>query len=190
MAIRTCLFRHCCAKMLNDEFPVLGANGDEVQIDESVHSKKPKYNIGAISPSRWVFGMIQPSTGYKKFFHVRNRSRATLLPIILQYIAPGAIVVSDCWLAYNTLSNYGYQHFEVNHEFVFKCPLTGYHTNTIESCWKHTKKSTINDGGCDDDHLQLKLDVHSFRSMFVNEDKDNAFVIVAKAIAENWQHFK
>eukprot|EP01084_Bolivina_argentea_P262786 444536_1 len=184
------LFSQCCAKLFNDEFPMLGANNEPVEIDESAHSKKAKYNVGTISPTRWVFGITQTGTKWKKFFHVPNRSRATLIPIILEYIVPRAIIVSDCWLAYACLDDLGFQHIEVNHSYGFSDPMTGYNTNTIESCWKHTKQFTITKGGCTDEMLQLKLDLHSFRQMYLSDNKDNAFVIVAKAIATNWRYFR
>ncbi len=108
----------------------------------------------------------------------------------MQYIVPNAIVVSDCWLAYATLNSIGYRHFEVNHSYGFSDPLTGYNTNSIESCWKHTKKATISAGGCSDDDLQLKLDMYAFRSMYLKSNPDKAFLIVSKAIAQNWHFFQ
>lgn len=44
---------------------------------------------------------------------------------------PGKINYSDCWKAYECLSQEGCQHLTVNHSLTFKDPETGGHTNSI-----------------------------------------------------------
>ena len=91
-------------------------------------------------PPVWVFGMVDttqvPAVGYMEI--VSNRDSATLLPIIQAHINPGTIIWSDNWAAYNSISTAvtgvaGHQ--TVNHSIYFKDPVTGVHTNTIESYW-------------------------------------------------------
>ena len=52
---------------------------------------------------------------------------------------PGTTVISDCWGAYHNLGSQGYTHRTVNHSFWFRDPVTGAHTNTIESKWHRVK---------------------------------------------------
>ena len=182
--------RNCMARFYNDNFPLLGFHGKQVQIDESAHSKKQKHNVGDYTPTRWVFGMIEPESGWRKYVYVADRKRRTLLPIIKHYIARGAVIVSDCWMAYNTLSDEGYNHMQVNHSYEFRDELTGAHTDNIEATWKWTKRFVIDVGGCLDEHLQLMLDCYSFRAMWINNNKQNAFRTVCKAIAETHHNFK
>ena len=184
------MLRKCVARFYNDNLPILGENGKEVQIDESVHSKKHKYNVGDYTRPRWVFGMYEPETGWRKFLHVPDRRRNTLLPIIQFYIQRGARVISDCWMAYATLNDEGYDHLEVNHSYEFANQLTGVHTDCIEGVWKWTKRYCLDKGGCQDFYLQLMLDCFSFRAMFVNNNKDHAFRIICNAIRETHHHFR
>ena len=44
-----------------------------------------------------------------------HRSAVVLLPLIEKFIRKGWIIVSDCWRAYNSLSEYVYVHDAVNH---------------------------------------------------------------------------
>ncbi|KAF0724803.1 Uncharacterized protein FWK35_00027747, partial [Aphis craccivora] len=64
--------------------------------------------------------------------------------VIKEWIKPGTTIISDCWKAYNTLNDEGYVHMTVNHSLHFKDPVTGVHSNTIESAWRHSKQSMSN----------------------------------------------
>ena len=69
------------------------------------------------------------------------RNRETLFPIITKYILPGSVIVSDCWTAYNTLSEEGYQHWRVNHSLNFVDPEDkAIHTQNIERLWRDVKE--------------------------------------------------
>lgn len=65
-----------------------------------------------------------------------ERSAATLLPLIEQYIAPHTRIISDAWRAYAHIDNIPamqYQHEVIVHERHFVDPLDpDIHTNTIE----------------------------------------------------------
>ena len=51
----------------------------------------------------WVFGLVDtsstPAKGYMEV--VPDRTANTLLPIIQRVVAPGSIIHSDMWRAYN-----------------------------------------------------------------------------------------
>ena len=180
---------NCMARFYNDNFPMLGLNGKEVQIDESAHSKKHKHNVGDYTPSRWVFGMYEVETGWRKFVYVSNRTALTLLPIINRFIVRGSRIVSDCWMAYNSLSDEGYNHIQVNHSYEFRDELTGSHTDNIEATWKWSKRYAIDAGGCLDEHLQLMLDCYSFKAMWIDKNVDNAFRTICTAVAQNYHRY-
>jgi hypothetical protein len=76
-------FRKVCTWMNNVNQPdKIGGPGVVVQIDESVISKRRNHQGRIIKP-RWVFGGYCPQTKKGFFVKVRNRSAATLLPLIM-----------------------------------------------------------------------------------------------------------
>ena len=77
-----------------------------------------------------------PALGYMVI--VDSKDAATVFPIISNHTLPGTVLWSDKWVAYNRASTAipgiaGHQ--SVNHSLHFKDPVTGVHTNTIESYW-------------------------------------------------------
>ena len=54
-----------------------------------------------------------------------------LVSIIKENINPGTTIISDCWRAYNSLSEEGFKHLMVNHSVNFVDPESGAHTNII-----------------------------------------------------------
>ena len=70
---------------------------------------------------------------------VANRSSATLLPIIQQFVILGTTVISDEWRSYSRIPTLGMSHQTVNHSINFVDPTTGAHTQTIESTWSQVK---------------------------------------------------
>ena len=76
----------------------MGGPGRTVEIDESMFFRA-KYNVGAAlhRPQQWAFGMVERGTNNVMIIPVQDRSAATLLPLIQQYIAPGTTVMSDMW---------------------------------------------------------------------------------------------
>ena len=101
----------------------------------------------ATSQEMWVFGLVdvshQPALGLMKI--VPQRDAATLLPIIQANVAPGTIIHSDQWAAYNHVSSLPNvsSHSTVNHSVTFVDPVTGTHTQNVESYWNRVKTNTI-----------------------------------------------
>ena len=93
----------------------------------------------------WVFGMVDtsqtPALGFMNV--VDQRNAATLLPLIQAHVAPGTIIHSDEWAAYNrvaSLPNVA-SHSTVNHSVTFVDPVTHTHTQNVESYWCRVKTS-------------------------------------------------
>uniref|UniRef100_A0A914PC61 ISXO2-like transposase domain-containing protein n=1 Tax=Panagrolaimus davidi TaxID=227884 RepID=A0A914PC61_9BILA len=135
-------FRDIC-KIYFDKHPiVIGGPGIEVQIDETVVTKR-KYHRGRMPATEWwFFGGIEPSSGRAFMLPVQARNRDTLFPLIRRHIAPGSIISSDGWAAYATLGELpeGYVHKTVIHSENFVDPVTGTHTQSIESVWQKFKE--------------------------------------------------
>jgi len=127
----------------------IGGVGRIVEIDESKFGKR-KYNRGKHVEGSWLFGMIDidtfenpaPEGNFRLEICPDNkRDENTLLPLILKHMAPGTTIYSDCWGAYNHLEEYGCIHLTVNHSVHYKDPVTGVHTNNIESNWRLLKRA-------------------------------------------------
>ena len=124
------------------------------------HGRPPRSEI-------WVFGMVDvshsPALGYMQI--VPKRDAVTLLPIIQQHVAPGTIIHSDQWSAYNrvsTLPNVS-SHRTVNHSIEFVDSVTGVHTENIESYWNRTKIKLKRMRGCHELELSGYLDEFMWR---------------------------
>ena len=72
----------------------------------------------------------QPALGYMEV--VQRRNAATLLPIIQAHTAPGSIIHSDEWAAYQQVSGLPTV-AAVNHSLNFVDPVSGTHTQHVES---------------------------------------------------------
>ena len=114
-----------------------------VQIDESLMAKQ-RNNQGQLVPKRWVFGGIDTTTNYGFLTFIPDRSAATLIPIIQQFILLGSTIHSGQWAGYNRIPNIPvvppYTHETVNHTLHFVDPNTHAHTNAVECMWKNCKR--------------------------------------------------
>ena len=121
-----------------------------------------------------VFGMMERSTfenakgeieniTYVHAFVVENTNRATLQPIIQQFIAEGSRVITDELSAYNGLATLGYTHAVVAHG-AEEYANGDVFTNSIEGFWSHFRRMIV---GCyhdvSDEHLQSYIDEAVYR---------------------------
>ena len=104
-----------------------------------------------------------PALGYMEI--VARRDAATLLPIIQAHVAPGTEIHSDQWAAYrqvSSLPNVG-AHSVVNHTYDFVDPVTGTHTQNIESYWNRIKSKIKRMKGCTAGQLPSYLDEYMWK---------------------------
>ena len=92
-----------------------------------------------------------------------DRSAATLIPIIEQYIKPGTTILSDEWATYHSIPNTSITHLTVNHSIQFVVPATDIHTQTIESTWGQAKKKMKNSMTTNPDLLDTYLADYCWR---------------------------
>ena len=104
-----------------------------------------------------------PALGYVEVVNRRNATR--LLPIIQAHVAPGTAVHFNEWAAYNrvaTLPNVT-SHSTVNHSITFVDPVTGTHTQNMESYWNRVETKLKRMKGCHADQLPSYLDEFMWR---------------------------
>lgn len=100
---------------------------------------------GAWKRKKWVFGILgvqrsRQRRGKPVLRLVERRSRATLVPLIQQYVRGGSTIISDEWRVYSALPQLGYRHYTVNHRVAYVNPVTGAHTQHIERAWRKYKE--------------------------------------------------
>ena len=121
-----------------------------------------------------VFGMMERTyiedekgdvipMSYVHAFVVDKTDKATLQPIIKQFVAEGSTVITDELNAYNGLTKLGYGHNIVNHG-AEQYANGDVFTNTIEGFWSHFRRMIT---GCyhdvSDEHLQGYIDEAVYR---------------------------
>ena len=95
--------REVCVEIIQRDSEQIGGEGKEVEIDESKFWKR-KYHRGKRVDGVWVFGGIERQIIIKKCFFqiVDDRGAKTLIPIIIKYVKPETVILSDCWKAYSS----------------------------------------------------------------------------------------
>lgn len=179
---------------------LLGGPGFVVQIDESLF-KHAKYWVGHALGDRqkWVFGIFQPAqqglTSQVVLVKVDRRDEATLAPLIVQYIARGTTIWSDGWAAYINIANLrdannipmNYRHGTVNHRHHFRDPVTGVHTNNVESMWNAAKFEIKRMRGTLDDQIPGYLEEYMWR-FNVAKHKSSTFQALIETLREQYPH--
>ena len=145
--------REVCTVWIVENWKKIGGPGTVVEIDESYFAGSPKYGKGKMRDSEkvweklgiwpWVFGLVQRGTLLCWLEQVPDRQRVTLVPIIDRAILSGTEIHSDKWPAYHDLEKHlqseNCSHYTVNHKKHYVDPLSGAHSQSIESNWRHCK---------------------------------------------------
>ncbi|XP_068712188.1 uncharacterized protein [Montipora capricornis] len=152
---------------VNPIIPFVGTS--VVKCDESKFNHKAKFNRGRRAADLWVFGVIscatQPARGYYQV--VDRRDRETLLPILAQCLQPGSEVHTDDWGAYYNLTRHlpihVARHRVVVHADNFVDPVSGIHTQEVESAWANLKLAVKKKRGINREDLQSFLNDRMWR---------------------------
>ena len=89
-----------------------------------------------------MFGGLKRDSGRWFMIPVEQQDRATLLPIIKDWILPGTTIMSDFWKSYDCLAYEGFTHLRVNHSIEFVDSVTGACTNRIKSSGMRQKETS------------------------------------------------
>lgn len=136
--------------------------------------KTPHTQGRSIKTKTPVFGMMERSTfvnskgeeepvTYVHAIVVEKTDKATLQPIIQQFVVEGSRVITDELAAYNGLATLGYTHAIVAHS-AEEYANGDIFTNSIEGFWSHFRRMIT---GCyhdvSDEHLQSYIDEAVYR---------------------------
>jgi len=161
-------------RMFNKIRSLLSEDGAEmlsgtVEVDETyVGGKRRGFKnrqdaaLHRLDSKTTVLGMVQ-RRGQIRAEVVPNNKRTTLVPVIIESVAPGAKVYTDQLRSYQRLPKVGFEHAHVDHSA--KVYVSGdVHTNTIEGFWWLLKAGIRGVyHGVSPKHLQSYLDEYTFR---------------------------
>ncbi|XP_067051263.1 uncharacterized protein [Acropora muricata] len=161
------------------------------KVDESKFNHKPKANRGRRAlRENWVFGVVctaySPARGY--FEVVDRRDRDTLMPILQRVLLPGTEVHSDDWGAYFNMPAHApnvQTHRVVVHTANFVDPVTGVHTQEVESAWARLKYKVKMRKGVRHYDLQSFLNEHMWRDWRGENDVFTNFLQVLSRYYNN-----
>ena len=138
----------------------------------------------------WVFGVVctaySPARGY--FEVVDRRDRDTLMPILQRVLLPGTEVHSDDWGAYFNMPAHApnvQTHRVVVHAANFVDPVTGVHTQEVESAWARLKYKVKMRKGVRHYDLQSFLNEHMWRDWRGENDVFTNFLQVLSRYYNN-----
>ena len=151
-----------------------------------------------------VFGMMERNTfinengeeepiTYVHAIVVENTNRATLQPLIQQFVTEGSRVITDELNAYNGLATLGYTNAFVNHS-AEEYADGDIFTNSIEGFWSHFRRMIT---GCyhdvSDEHLQKYIDevVYSWNTRKMSESERFAHMFDKSiGLVKKWSEIK
>eukprot|EP01083_Nonionella_stella_P079730 218902_1 len=181
------VFRKCIALWFADNPVVLGAHGTIVEVDETSLTTKPKYGISNNSTrrdARWILGLVERGPRQRHIYLGAHRRRQDIIPVIVSLIVAMAVIMTDNFVAYWSLSEIGYHHCMVNHSIEFvNQHNSDIHTETVEGNFKHLKQDLNRNSGVRTKYIQLYLDEYDFRCMYLR-DKKKAWFVIARLLGE------
>ena len=109
------LMGDACEKFSFDDSVVVEVDEAGIRTGKNGLSKLYRYDIGRKNErNSSVLAMVE-RTGRAKLFYVPNTERVTIFKKIFDEIPKDALIVTDEYPVYKTLTNEGYQHVTVNH---------------------------------------------------------------------------
>ena len=167
--------RDVCQEFINRNPQEIGGFGDNgqqltVEIDESLFFHRKYHRGEPRGGGHWVFGGVERESGRCFMVEVPDRTRATLEPIIQQFILPGSHIMSDGWPAYANIPQIGggiYTHDVIVHERHFVDPDNpDVHTQNIENTWMRAKRKVKRQFGTSNDLFPTYMAEFIWRNRF------------------------
>jgi hypothetical protein len=151
---------------------------------------RTKYHRGVLlAETQTFFGAAEEGTDNCFIVAVKDRSKESLIPPLIENIRPGSIVVTDCYSAYTNLMKEHpgmlYRHIRVNHSdktHPFKDPVTGITSNRIEGLWQRFKARHKNENGT---HRSVLLS-HTAEFLWRKRYADDHFYHIMRAIRSQY----
>ncbi|KAG0438993.1 hypothetical protein DMUE_2737 [Dictyocoela muelleri] len=111
----------------------LGGVGRIVQIDETLLNLKSKSHRGRSASNKSdALCIVEVANKITLVYAtiIPDKSRNTILPIIMRQVAPNSVICTDEHSSYQNLNTYDYQHDTVYHKYNFINQVTGQYTSS------------------------------------------------------------
>lgn len=143
-----------------------GPLSGHVEVDETfVGGRKHRTKVrrhGGKDDKAIVMGIVQRG-GPLRGKVVKSTSTMSLIPEVMENVAPGTTISTDEWRPYKHLASLGYNHARVNHS-AEEWVRGDVHTNTLEGFWSHLKRGIRSTHvSVSKQHLQKYVDEFAFR---------------------------
>ncbi|KAF2355350.1 Vps52 [Trinorchestia longiramus] len=148
-------------KWFENQDPI-GGPGVKVEID-AIFFNKLECQESINSSKIWLFGGIERKARKKFIVPLFSKvyNTESIFPLIFKHIKPGSVIYSDSGCTYETLKNYGYEHY-VTKQFVDR-RNPEINTQIIHRLWRDVKESMKK---CD--MKPGHLEDHLFRYLFTS----------------------
>ena len=134
-------------------------------------------------PVQWVFGGVCRETKDVFLIAVSDRGSETLMGCIEQFVEKNSLIMSHCWSSHKCLKDHpNYRHMDVNHSKNFVDPVTGAHTQSVESMWRDAKMQNKKMCGT---HRSL-IDSYLCEFLWRKRHPKDTFEAIMFAIANFW----
>ena len=168
--------------LYNQRHPTrFGGPGVIVQIDETMLSHPVKSHRGRAPKSQiWALTIVdtshKPALGYAEV--IKNKSGEILIPISQRIVIPGSIIHTDEHKTYRLLIEKGYIHDTVCHKYNFMDPITGVHTQHVESYNNRIKLEIKKRKGIKSGQHEYSLMEIVWQLNYCNSDFENIFTLI------------
>lgn len=150
----------------------------EVELDEAYFGGKRKGHRGRGAANKIpVFGILERK-GKVSVSVVPNVSAQTLLDQTTRVVKRGALVYTDKFRSYDTLTFCGYRHLKIDHGRRFSSGKV--HINGLEGFWSFAKERLIKHHGISPQYFPLYLKELEFR--YNNRHNNNLYANLTKCI--------
>jgi hypothetical protein len=145
----------------------MGGQGGTVQMDETYTgntSKRAKGYEKGLKAKRAVVGLVDPTKGHVRAFHVKDVNAATVRDILVKHADRKSTLVTDEALIYRKVGREFARHERVFHRHGWYVNDRGFTTNNVENFFGIFKRGVYGTfHHISEQHLQRYLNEFSFR---------------------------
>lgn len=131
--------RDVCLEICVDDSEMIGGQEVIVEMDESKFSRR-KFSHSHEVKGSWIYCGVEKISKKSFFKIVEVPSKDELLAVIREFILPGTVIVSNCWVTYNCLSDDRFDKLTRCYGYQFKDAMTGSRNSSTQTVCADVKR--------------------------------------------------